>query len=84
MTELKIDLLSFTERFADGSREFILFKKTNFIFGKNGTGKTTIANAIGSQCSVNFNVCVFKDFNGVVEDNERLNTVALGTENAEI
>ena len=36
-----------------------------------------------SQLSNDYDVCVFKDFDGIVE-NDRLNAVALGTENAKI
>jgi wobble nucleotide-excising tRNase len=83
MAEMKVDLSEFTDRYATGSQELKIAKNTTFIFGKNGTGKTTIADAIRDQFSEKYKVCVFKDFDGVVE-NERLNAIALGTENAEI
>lgn len=63
--------------------QLLITKDVNFIYGKNGTGKTTITDAIESQLSGNYNVCIFKDFDGVAQ-NDRLNAVALGTENAEI
>lgn len=84
---IKIDLSSYSERFAEKSRELFITKKINFLFGKNGTGKTTIADAIKDQFSSDYsdyNVCVFKDFSGVLDENDRLNAIALGTENAEI
>jgi wobble nucleotide-excising tRNase len=84
MAELKIDLSEFSERFAEGSRELVISKKVNFIFGRNGTGKSTIAEKIKSQYSDNYNVCVFNGFAGIVGENSRLDAVALGTENAEI
>jgi hypothetical protein len=84
MGKLKIELSNLIERFAENSREFSISKKTNFVFGRNGTGKTTIADAIKDKFSNDYNVCVFKDFVGVVDDNSRLNAVALGTKNAEI
>ncbi len=83
-TLLKIDLSNYPERFTEKSRELFIVKKVNFIFGKNGTGKTTISDAIKNQFSNDYNVCVFKDFNGVVDENDRLNAISLGTENAEI
>ncbi len=81
---LKIDLSNYPKRFAKNSREFFVCKKINFVFGKNGTGKTTIADTIRAQFSDIYNVCIFKDFEGVIGENNRLNAVALGTENAEI
>lgn len=83
MSDLRINLSTYTNRFASGSLQLLITKKVNFIFGKNGTGKTTITDAIGDQLSGNYNICTFKDFDGVAE-NDRLNAVALGTENAEI
>lgn len=83
MSDLKIDLSSHTDKFAAGSRELSIEKKINFIFGKNGTGKTTIADEIATQFADDYSVHVFEDFDGVAI-NERLDAVALGTENAEI
>ncbi len=83
-TSLKINLESFPERFANKSRELLLTKKINFIFGKNGTGKTTIADTIKSQQQDSYQVCIFSGFDGVVGENERLEAVALGTENTKI
>lgn len=83
MTNLKIDLSQHTDKYSTGSLEFPIPKKINFIFGKNGTGKTTIADEIVKQFSNDYSVHVFKDFDGIAL-NERLDAVALGTENAEI
>lgn len=80
---IKVSLLNHPDKFCTGSQELLITKKVNFIFGKNGTGKTTITDEILSQLSNEYDVCVFKDFDGVVE-NGRLNAVALGTENAKI
>ena len=80
---LNIDLSHHKDKFRDDSLGFSLEKKVNFIFGKNGTGKTTIADEIFNQLSTDYEVCIFKDFYGVVE-NERLNAIALGTENTTI
>ena len=83
-TSLKIDLKSFPKRFAEKSIELSLTKKVNFIFGKNGTGKTTITEAIKSQLGATRNIWIFDGFERVVGENKRLDAVALGTENVEI
>jgi len=83
MADLKINLSQHTDKYATSSLEFLISKKINFIFGKNGTGKTTIADEISRQLANDYAVHVFKDFDGVAL-NERLDAVALGTENAEI
>jgi len=80
---LKIDLSTHTDKYAKGSLELQISKKVYFVFGKNGTGKTTLADEIVSQFSNGRSVHVFKDFDGVAV-NERLEAVALGSENAEI
>lgn len=83
MATIKISLSHHPDKFSPCSQELAMTKKVNFIFGKNGTGKTTISDEILSQLSTDYDVCVFKDFDGVVE-NDRLNAVALGTTNAKI
>lgn len=80
---IKVNLSSHADKFTADSYEFSVDKKVNFIFGKNGTGKTTIADEIVSQFSNNYEICVFKDFDGIAE-NARLDAVALGTANKEI
>lgn len=82
-TKLKINLSTHTDKYASGSFELLISKKVNFIFGKNGTGKTTIADEIAEQFSDDYSVHVFKDFDGIAV-NDRLDAVALGTENASI
>jgi len=79
----KIDLSHHPDKFSVGSQELTIAKKVNFIFGKNGTGKTTISDEIFEQLSTDNDVYIFKDFDGVVE-NDKLNAVALGTKNAKI
>lgn len=83
MATIKISLSHHPDKFSTGSQELAITKKVNFIFGKNGTGKTTISDEILAQLSNVYDVCVFKDFDGIVE-NDRLNAVALGTENVKI
>jgi len=83
VTYLKINLSQHTDKYATSSLEFPISKKINFAFGKNGTGKTTIADEIVKQFANDYSIHVFKDFDGIAL-NERLDAVALGTENAEI
>lgn len=79
----KIDLSSHKDKYSSDSLEILISKKVNFLFGKNGTGKTTIADEILRQFSDSHSVYIFKDFDGVAT-NERLDAVALGTKNAVI
>jgi wobble nucleotide-excising tRNase len=58
-------------------------KKINFIFGKNGTGKSTIAKLIKEQIH-DYDTRIFQGFEGIVDENKRLNAVVLGEENASI
>jgi len=78
---IKIDLSNHSNIFTTHSHEFS--NKINFVFGRNGTGKTTITEEIERQLSDRYDVCVFKDFEGVAE-NERLDAISLGTQNAKI
>ena len=56
---IKIDLTNHRDKFAKNSLELALYEKVNIIFGKNGTGKTAIADEIDEQFSDNYNVCIF-------------------------
>jgi wobble nucleotide-excising tRNase len=78
-----INLSNHPDKFTANCQEFEVEKRVNFIFGKNGTGKSTIAKEIHNQFSNDYDVCVFQDFEGVVE-NSRLNAVALGATNTAI
>ena len=63
------------------SDSLIIDKKATFILGKNGTGKSTLANIISEQAQ-NYDVSVFNGFDNIIDDNKRLNAVVLGEENA--
>ena len=82
MNKLTVDLSPYPERFL--SKQLELAKSVNFIFGKNGTGKSTITDQIKDQFSSDFSVKIFQDFEGITKENGRLNAIALGEENAEI
>ncbi|MDU3078112.1 MAG: AAA family ATPase, partial [Mixta calida] len=57
-----------------------LFSST-IIFGRNGTGKSSITKAIEKQCSDKFLVEVFSGVESVVNSDKQLNAIALGKEN---
>lgn len=82
-TKLQLDLSRHTDKYDSSTLQLNLTNKVNFIFGRNGTGKTTIANEINKQFSSSNNVLIFKDFDGVIE-NERLNAISLGVKNKEL
>ncbi len=59
-------------------------KNKNFIYGKNGTGKSTLCKLIREQKAEDFDVRVFQGFESVLGENEKLNAVVLGEENKKI
>lgn len=79
---LALDLSEHSDVFHDG--KLIFDKNINFIFGENGTGKTTIATEIHNQFSEKYNVREFKDFTNLVGENGRLNAISLGKTNTEL
>lgn len=64
------------------SNELILNNSVTLIFGRNGTGKSTLTNELGKISD--FETHVFNGFDGIVDENKSLNAVALGKENSEI
>lgn len=80
--KLEVNLSEHSDVFNDDA---IVFEgDINFVYGENGTGKTTIATEINSQFSNKYNVCEFKDFTNLVGENGRLNAISLGQINAEL
>lgn len=61
-----------------------LSKKYSFIFGKNGTGKSTLTRVISEQGSLDYDVRTFAGFEDVVDEHSNLNAVVLGKENSKI
>ena len=61
-----------------------LSKKYSFVFGKNGTGKSTLTRIISEQGSSDYDVRIFAGFEGVVDEHSNLNAVVLGKENSKI
>lgn len=57
--------------------------KVNFVYGRNGTGKSTLVNIIAGQ--VPSEEChIFQGYDKVLGDNHKLNAVVLGEKNVEI
>lgn len=56
----------------------------NFIFGKNGTGKSSITKCIEEQYSETYDVRIFQGFERIIRENAGLNSIALGSENVKI
>ena len=81
-SEIKVDLSLYTDRFHN--KEITFYKgRLTFIYGRNGTGKSTITEAIESQYGTDFDVRIFNDFENIAE-NKKLNAFAIGEENVEI
>ena len=66
------------------TKSIILNQKTAFIYGKNGSGKSSFADLIKIQYGEEYNVQVFNGFEGILDKNRELNAVVLGKENNEI
>lgn len=58
-----------------------LSSRVNLIYGKNGTGKSTLCNIIKEQLSEEYDVKIFNGFDSVLSENDRLDLVTLGEEN---
>ena len=78
---MKIDL-SNEELFYEDEINFD--KNLNFVFGKNGTGKSTLTKLLKEYGKKEYDVRVFQGFENMVGENNRLNAVILGEENNEI
>lgn len=83
----EIDLSSYDYAFELSEKKeekvFSGIKQINYIYGKNGTGKSTLVKAIRNQYEDRYNVCVFQGFESLFENNQELNAIALGSENKE-
>lgn len=65
------------------SNELVFDKRITFIFGKNGTGKSTLTEEF-KKLSAEYEVSTFQGFLNLIDENKRLNAVVLGEENATI
>lgn len=77
ITELQLP----SDRFIDTTYSGL--KQKNFIYGKNGTGKSTITQTISDSFHDTHDVRIFQGFDSVAE-NSVLNAISLGKENASI
>ena len=77
ITELQLP----SDRFIDTTYSGL--KQKNFIYGKNGTGKSTITQIISDSFYDTHDVRIFQGFDSVAE-NSVLNAISLGKENASI
>ncbi|WP_040977793.1 AAA family ATPase [Oceanobacillus jeddahense] len=66
------------------SSELLDIKKKNFIYGKNGTGKSSLTKAILKQYQTTYDIHVFNGWKGIIAENDRLDSIALGTTNSSI
>lgn len=88
---MKLDLKntdSGNDKFSRFEDESINFDKSvNFVFGKNGTGKSSICDLIRSQNSNGehgYDAYIFQGFESVISDDQKLNAIVLGEENTKI
>ena len=84
---MKLDLTD-TSIYDDGLNRFedeeIDFSKSiNIIYGKNGTGKSSICRLMKEQWK-DKEVCIFRGFNELLDENEKLNAIVLGEDNSKI
>jgi len=77
---MKVDLSDF-KFFEDD--ELNIDKKVTFVYGKNGTGKSSIVKAI-KKLNNEYKVEVFDGFDNIIDENKRLNAVIIGVENVDI
>lgn len=63
--------------------DYLNLKSKNFIFGKNGRGKSTLTKIIENEFGDEYNVFIFDGFNNIAV-NEQLNAIILGEDNKAI
>ncbi|MCH4218824.1 MAG: AAA family ATPase [Lactobacillus delbrueckii] len=61
----------------------VFTSKNTIIFGKNGTGKSTICKLLKDQIT-NREVRIFDGFDSIIDTDQKLNAVVLGEENVQI
>lgn len=79
----KIDILNITDEkiFKDSE---VHFSYANIIYGKNGTGKSTLAKKIKSEYQDQYDIRVFNGFESILNSDKTLNTITLGQKNNQI
>ncbi|MCZ3622320.1 hypothetical protein [Lactobacillus mulieris] len=71
-----------TDRFA--APKITGLKIKNMIWGKNGTGKTTISNCIKKEYDEEYDIRLFQGFEKIVGRDDKLDTIILGEKNNEL
>lgn len=74
-----IDLNEFDYVFQN--KKFQGLKKINYIYGKNGVGKSSLVKAIKEQYGEKYNICIFQGFEQLFGHNKELDAIALGEDN---
>lgn len=59
-------------------------KRDNYIYGKNGTGKSSLVKLMEDQYSSQYDLRIFQGFESIIGENKSLNAIVLGTENTQI
>lgn len=69
--------------FAFFNSELTDLKRKNFIYGKNGTGKSSLVKAIKEQYSDDYDIRVFDGWRGIIKQNNYLDAISLGEINVD-
>lgn len=59
-------------------------KLKNFIFGKNGTGKSSITQCIKEQYFEDYDIRIFQGYEQILSEQGKLNLISLGVENVKL
>lgn len=60
------------------------FSTVNVIYGKNGTGKSTLTKKIKEEYQDQYDIRVFDGFKSILNSDETLNTITLGQKNNQV
>ena len=67
------------------TEKILLDKKLNFIYGKNGSGKSSLTKLLLDEYnSDNIKVVAFQGFESIIGENDILNAIILGENNKKI
>lgn len=66
------------------STEIADLKNRTYIYGKNGTGKSTIVKALQEQYGNTYELNIFQGFNKIIANKDSLDALILGVNNTEI
>lgn len=78
----ELDLSVYSDRFHEMKLKGL--KQKNFVYGKNGTGKSSITEAINNNHSTDYDIHLFDGYKRIFGENERLDAIALGEKNKEV